>query len=50
MIIILKPLYFRKLNKVFWGWACHGMWKFLGQGWNLSHSSGLSCCSNNMDS
>ena len=30
----------------FFGLAC-GMWKFLGQGLNLCHSSDLSCCSNN---
>ena len=25
----------------------HSMWKFMGQGSNLSHSSDLSCCSDN---
>ena len=28
----------------------HSMWKFLGQGWNLHHSSDLGCCRDNAGS
>ena len=28
------------------GYTC-SIWKFLGQGWYLCHSSNLSCCSDN---
>ena len=33
----------------FFGWA-HDMWKFLGQGLNLCHINGPSCCSDNVSS
>ena len=34
----------------FFFFCTHSMWKFLGQVFNLSHSSNLSCCSDNAGS